>query len=130
MCWLVMYRCQTRGNYTLIRNVLFLSPTDMRSHNPPPWRSSVLVSGSDTIFNRSNPPVADIVCFDMLRIAVSLTIFKTRLLGRGNHTLIRNVSFPSPTDVGSHNPPPWGSASLLIHHPVSGSNIICNNQNP
>ena len=32
--------------------------------------------------------------------------FKTRLLGRGFHTLIRNVSFPSPTDVGSHNPSP------------------------
>ena len=29
--------------------------------------------------------------------------FKTRLLGRGFHTLIRNVSFPSPTEVGSHN---------------------------
>ena len=32
--------------------------------------------------------------------------FKTRLLGRGFHTLIRYVSFPSPTDVGSHNLPP------------------------
>ena len=29
--------------------------------------------------------------------------FITRLLGRGFHTLKKNVSFPSPTDVGSHN---------------------------
>ena len=31
--------------------------------------------------------------------------FKPRLLGRGFHTLIRNVSFSSPIDVGSLNPP-------------------------
>ena len=35
---------------------------------------------------------------------------KTRLLGRGFHTLMRNVSFPSPADVGSHNPPPLGTS--------------------
>ena len=32
-----------------------------------------------------------------------LKIFKMYLLGRGFHTLIKNVSFPSPIDVGSHN---------------------------
>ena len=31
-----------------------------------------------------------------------LKVFKTRLLGRGSHTLIKNVSFPSPTGVRSH----------------------------
>ena len=29
--------------------------------------------------------------------------FKTRLSGRGFHILVRNTSFPSPTDVGSHS---------------------------
>ena len=38
-----------------------------------------------------------------------LKVFKMRLLGRGFHTLIKNVSFSSPTDVGSHNPPPFGA---------------------
>ena len=56
---------------------------------------------------------------------------KTYLLGRCFHTLIRNVSFPSPTDVGSHNPPPLGGlASSLTHRPVSGFNTICNSPNP
>ena len=32
------------------------------------------------------------------------------MLGRGFHTLIKNVSFPSPTDVGSH----------IIIHPLQG----------
>ena len=32
--------------------------------------------------------------------------FKTYLLGRGFHILIRNAWFLSPTDVGSHNLPP------------------------
>ena len=35
-------------------------------------------------------------------LELSLIIFKTCLLGRDFHTLIKNVSF-SPTDVGSHN---------------------------
>ena len=67
------------------------------------------------------------------------------MLGRGFHTLIKNVSFSSPTDVGSHNPPPsklndfagirsflqsmWDPqstplrdpTSLLAHHLMSGS---------
>ena len=32
-------------------------------------------------------------------------VFKTRLLGRGFHTLIKNVSFSPPTNMGSYNPP-------------------------
>ena len=39
-----------------------------------------------------------------------LKVFKTRLLRRGFHTLIKDTPFPSPTDVGSHNPPPSGSS--------------------
>ena len=34
--------------------------------------------------------------------------FKTRILERGFHTLIRNASFSSPTNVGPNNPPPRG----------------------
>ena len=41
---------------------------------------------------------------------------KMRLLERGFHTLIKNISLPSLTDVGSHNPLPYGSASSLAHH--------------
>ena len=52
--------------------------------------------------------------------------FKTCLLGRGFHIPIKNASFSSPTDVGSHNPPPWGPTSLLAHRSVSGSDAICN----
>ena len=46
-----------------------------------------------------------------------------RPLGRDFHTHIRNATFPSPFDVGSHNPPHWGTTSLLAHHPVSGSYV-------
>ena len=33
------------------------------------------------------------------------------LLGRDFHILIKNASFLSPIDVGSHNPPIWGQHS-------------------
>ena len=70
-----------------------------------------------------------------------LKVFKTRLLGRGFHILIKNVLFPSTTDVGSHNPLPLGpsvlagtppsvyplqdSVSSLAHRPMSDSDTIC-----
>ena len=64
---------------------------------------------------------------------LSLEVFKTRLLWRGFHTLIKGVSFSSPTDVGHHNPPPSGpnvTRSFLQSmwdphqiHPPSGPNI-------
>ena len=89
------------------------------------------VFGSNTICNSLNPPLADIVCFSPLRIVVSLTVFKTRLLGRSFHTIIRNALFPSLIDVGSHNPPPFeGLASSLAHCPLFGSDTICNSSNP
>ena len=56
--------------------------------------------------------------------------FKTHLLGRGFHTLIKNALFPSLTDVRSHNPTPWGPVSLLAHHPMPGSDTICNSSSP
>ena len=55
------------------------------------------VSGSDTICNNPSPPLANIVFFRL-----SLKAFKTCMLGRSFHTLIKNTSFPSQTDVGSH----------------------------
>ena len=61
--------------------------------------------------------------------------FKTRLLGRDFYTFIK-VSFSFPTNVGSHNPPPFRAQSpradthsfprLIVHHPVYGFGIICN----
>ena len=110
-----------------------LSPIDVGSHNPPPFgalahylvstplRGSVSslahrpVSGSDTICNSPSPPLVNIVFFGL-----SLSGFLSKflkcicyLLGRGFHTLIKNVSFPSLTDVGSYNPPPFGPSILV-----------------
>ena len=48
--------------------------------------------------NSSSPPLVDIVLFGL-----PLKVFKRRLIERGFHTLIKNASFSSPTDVGSHN---------------------------
>ena len=57
--------------------------------------------GSDMNYNRPSSLLVHIICFDPLRIVVSLTNFKTRWLGRGFHTFIKNVSFSSPMDTGS-----------------------------
>ena len=40
------------------------------------------------------------------QIDISLEAFKTCMLGRGFHTFIKNVLFPSLNDMKSHNPPP------------------------
>ena len=100
-----------RGFHTLVRNVLFSSPTHARSYNPPPWEAAsslthLPVSNSDTrycplwlVTYRRRPHD-----------------FKTCLLGRSFHTLIRNVLFSSPTDVRSHNPLPLG-ANILADTP-------------
>ena len=55
------------------------------------------VSNSNTICNSLYPPLTDIILF-----RTSSQSFKTRQLGRGFHTLVRNASFPSPTNVESH----------------------------
>ena len=67
-------------------------------------------SGSNTICNSQSPPLADIVL-----CGLSPQGFKTCLIGRGFHTLIRNASFSSPTNMGSHNPPPLGAQHLCWH---------------
>ena len=85
-----------------------LGPASLLAHRP--------MTDSDTICNSPNPPLANIV---------NLTVLKMQLRGTSLHTLIRNVSFPSLTDVRSHNPPPWGPASLLARHSVTVSDIIC-----
>ena len=57
--------------------------------------------------------------------------FRMHLLGRDFHTFIRGASFPSQTDVGSHNPPPLGDPVFsLAHRPVSGSDTICKSPSP
>ena len=70
--------------------------------------------------NSPSPLLVNIVRFGPLRITISPHGFKMRLLRRGFHTLIRNASFASPTDVGSHNPstleaqrPRWHTARCL-----------------
>ena len=81
------------------------------------------------------PPLGDIVLFGL-----SLKVFKTRLLERGFHTLIKNTSFSSLNDVGSHNPlgaqrPGWHSFPFPINmgssnpiHPPLEPNILTGTQ--
>ena len=111
----------------------------MGSHNPPPlWGPASLlahrfvstplwglasslahhsVSSSDTICNGTASRYCPLWVFP---IELPLKVFKTRLLERGFHTLIKNVLFSSPTNVGSHNPPPlWSPMSLLAPRLVS-----------
>ena len=70
----------------------------------PSWGPSVLAGTlpdvlSDTICD--NPSLQILSSLDF-PFWTSLQSFKTRLPGRGFHTLIRNVLFSSPTEVGSH----------------------------
>ena len=67
----------------------------------PHWRTWP-VSSYNTICNSLSPLLTDIVRFALLCIVISLTVFKTSLLWRGFYTLINNVSFSFPTNVGSH----------------------------
>ena len=165
-----------RGFYTLIKNVSFSSPTDVESHNPPPFGTQrlrchsflspidmrshdppllwlnvltctspcvyprsgfrLLASTSNTICNNSSPLVTDpplswlnvltctspcvhppsgfslltstsnTICNNSSPLVTDIIRFgPLRMLGRGLHTLIRNVSFSSPTVVRSHNTP-------------------------
>ena len=80
------------------------------------------VSGSDVICNSPSLLLVDIVF-----IGLQLKVFKTRLLGRGFHTLISNALFPylQPMwDLAIH--PLVSPTSSLAHHPMSGSDTICN----
>ena len=57
------------------------------------------VSGSDTICNGLDPPLADIVLFGFPFWAFPQG-FKTRLVGEGFHTLINGGLFSFPSNVG------------------------------
>lgn len=97
-----------RGFHIPIKNASFSSPTDVGSHNPPPWGPASLlahrsVSGSDAICNSLSSPLAGIIYFGPLRIAVSLTVLKC-VCERCFHITLRNVSFSFSTDVRSHSP--------------------------
>ena len=68
------------------------------------------MSDSDIICNSPSLPLTDIVLLGFpfqyspcwaFPFNIPLKVFKTRLLGI--NTLIKGVSFSSPTDVGSHN---------------------------
>ena len=85
-----------RGFYTLIKNVLFSSPTDVGSHNPPSSRVQRLRwhSFPSTFYVRS----------------LNLPSFGVQHLCW--HTILC--------------PPPSGSASLLTHRLMSSSDTICN----
>ena len=88
-----------RGLHTIIKNASFSSPTDVRSHNPLPFRAERPrwhSFPSPTNVGPPNPPPSGPVSFP------------AHCLGRSFHTLIKNASFSSPTDVGSHNPPLFG----------------------
>ena len=77
---------------------------------PPPSGLSVL---SDTLLGvwllyhlKQLKPTATRYCpLWNFPSGLPLKVFKTCLLDEGFHTLIKNVSFTSPTDVRSHNPP-------------------------
>ena len=110
------------------------SPTDVGSHNPPSLgpASSLAhrpVFGSNTICNSLSSPLANIVHFGhyVSPLASRFKNSSTRekfLYPYEKYFIL--LSFLSPTDLGSHNPPSLGPTSSLAHHPVSGSNTICN----
>ena len=64
---------------------------------------------SETRCNDLSPHLPNIVFFPP---GLPLKAFKTRLLERSFHIPIKIVSFSSTTDVGSHNPPPFGASVL------------------
>ena len=59
-------------------------------------------------------PLADIVFSGL-----SFQGFKTHMLERSFHILVKNASFASPINVGSHNSPPSRLASSLALVPLS-----------
>ena len=115
----------------------FLSPIDVGPPpNPPPSGPSVFmstpsvnnlmstypiwetasslahcpVSDSYIICKSPSSPLANIVLFSLFPFGLPLKDFKTHLLRKGFHTLIKGVSFSSPTDVGSR-------IAFLVHLP-------------
>ena len=95
-------RLLKRDLHTLINNVSFSSPTNVRS-----------------IIH----PLTNIVLF-----VLPLNVFKICLLGRDFHTLINNVLFSSPIEMRSHNPSPLGPDTHLLLQsmwdPPFGPNVL------
>ena len=126
-----------RGFRTLIKTVSFPSPIDVGSHNPPPFRAfgfpfrtspqsfqnasvrerlphpykECFVPLSNQCTISQSTPLLGLWAFPF---ELPLKVFKTHLLGRDFHTLIKNVLLPSPTNVGSHNPPSFGAFGLSV----------------
>ena len=99
-CVVLIKKVRKGSNLWYHLHVTFFSPKYSR---PTPtslfWSFTMVINGKLEC-NRLSPPLTNIVCFGPLRIANSLTVSKTRLLGRDFHTLIRNVSFSSSNRCG------------------------------
>ena len=67
------------------------------------WVASGVVIGE---CNGPSPPLG------AFPFGLLLKVYKTHLLGRGFHTLIKGVSFSSPSKVGSHKGERFG----LLHN--------------
>ena len=102
-------------------NPLFRGPTSLLADclvSTPFGATSSLalcpVSGSYTICNSPSPP--HIYCpLWAFSFELPLKVSKTRLLGGGFHTLIKNVLFSFPTELASHTSSHPKVAFLYIH---------------
>ena len=98
-------------------------PTSLLAH--------CLVCGSDTIYNSSSLPLADIILFGF-----SISSFPSRFLkcvcyGEVSTPLYKECFVPLSNWRGiSQSTSPEGPASLLAHRPVSGSDTISNDLSP
>ena len=94
--------------------------TDVGSHNP-------LLFGARLCWHSFPSPTASRYCsLWTFPFRHPLKDLKTCLLRRGFHTLIKNVSFFSPTDVGSHNPLLFGVQRPCRHcFPSPTANRYC-----
>ena len=99
-----------------LQSTSFLGPVSLLAHRllSTPFRGSTFslthrpVSGSDTIWNSPKPTASRYCPLWVFPFELPLKVFKMHLLGRGFHTRVKNISFSSPNDVGSHNSSPSG----------------------
>ncbi|KAG7035059.1 hypothetical protein SDJN02_01854, partial [Cucurbita argyrosperma subsp. argyrosperma] len=111
----------------MIQNVSFSSPIDVRSHNPPPSGSSVLTGTRSSLQSMWDLTITPIRC--PASFAGTPPGFQDAMHERSFHTLIKNVSFFSPIDVRSHNPPPFraqrtGKVAACTEHLVGDRSTI------
>ena len=85
-----------RGPASLLAHRLMFTPF---KENPPRWH--IVRCLADTICNGPGPPLAILFSLSFLFRAFPQN-FKTRVLGKGFHTLIKGVSFSFPTKVRYH----------------------------